>query len=210
MVHLSSTTADAIITTTVACGSSSFSFSVADGATTGITDVDADATTVAEITTASSIPKEAAFVQPLFRRDVPFVTAIALWLRAVHLSHWRTPTDTAVSPPQYPAGPVCTILFSSGLSVLLFIFTVRQNVDTTAYLFARDGVFLQNAYWLLTYPDTDTTAARTCLTEGSSTAAVIVIKEVDGYVLEPVSVRSLTPPLANKGVAVFTSCRTAN
>ena len=120
------------------------------------------------------------------------------------------PQPTPLCPPRYPARPVCTILFSSGLSVFLFIFTVRQNVDTTAYLFARDGVFLQNAYWLLTYPDTDTTAARTCLTEGSSTAAVIVIKEVDGYVLEPVSVRSLTPPLANKGVAVFTSCRTAN
>ena len=82
--------------------------------------------------------------------------------------------------------------------MLLFIFTVRQYVDTTAYLFARDGVFLQNAYWLLTYPDTDTTAARTCLTEGSSTAAVIFIKEVDGHVLEPVSVRSLTPHLVKQ------------
>ena len=71
-------------------------------------------------------------------------------------------------------------------------------MDTTAYLFVRDGVFLQNTYWLLTYPDTDTTAARTCLTEGSSTAAVIFIKEVDGHVLEPVSVRSLTPPLCKQ------------
>ena len=94
--------------------------------------------------------------------------------------------------------------------MLLIILIVRQNVDTPAYLFVRDGVFLQNAYWLLPSPDAATTAARTCLTEGSSTAAVIFIKEVDGYVLEPVSVRSLTPPLANKDVAVFTSCRTAN
>ena len=82
--------------------------------------------------------------------------------------------------------------------MLLIILIVRQNVDTPAYLFVRDGVFLQNAYWLLTCPDTDTTAARTCLTEGSSTAAVFFIKEVDGHVLEPVSVRSLTPPLCKQ------------
>ena len=82
--------------------------------------------------------------------------------------------------------------------MFLFIFTVRQNVDTTASLFVRDGVFLQNTYWLLTYPDTDTTAARTCLTEGSSTAAVFFIEKVDGHVLEPVSVRSLTPPLCKQ------------
>ena len=81
-------------------------------------------------------------------------------------------------------------------------------MDTTAYLFVRDGVFLQNTYWLLTYPDTDTTAARTCLTEGSSTAAVFFIKKVDERVLEPVSVRSLTPHRADKWAGVFTSCRT--
>ena len=145
------------------------------------------------------------------RGDVPFVTATALWLGAAPLPLLATLVDsTAPHTRRHLAKPICFILFSNGLSVFLFIFTVRQNVDTTAYLFVRDGVFLQHTYWLLTYPDTDTTAARTCLTEGSSTAAVIFIKEVDGYVLEPVSVRSLTPPLANKDVAVFTSCRTAN
>ena len=96
---------------------------------------------------------------------------------SLHPSPRGLPPHTRATPLRSLFVPSC---FLTACLRFFLSLTVRQGVDTPTYLFVRDGVFLQNAYWLLTCPDTDTTAARTCLTEGSSTAAVFLIKEVDG------------------------------